>query len=147
MIEAINKRIDELKTKMPEMKLPPNIFLDMDGEFVEYIEGESLTARFPFKERYENPFGYMQGGIIVAAIDNTVSPLSYLVSPPNVTTHINTTYIRPVKNTEKFIEVIASVVEKTANGIHFMAKVKSERGKLLATSTVSCSVIRSRQIK
>jgi len=142
MTQAINKKIEELTASMPGMKLPPNIFIDMDGELIEYIEGQSLIARYPFKERYENPFGYMQGGIIIAAIDNTVSPLSYLVSPPNITTHINTTFIRPVKNTEKFIEVIASVVDKAARNLHFSAEVRNPSGRLLASSTISCSVIR-----
>lgn len=59
------------------MALPPKVFLDMDDEFIEFIEGEKLVARYPNKSRYRNPFGFMQGGIIVAAIDNTIAPLSY----------------------------------------------------------------------
>jgi len=52
----------------------------MEGEFIDLVEGISLTARFPNKDRYMNPMGFMQGGIITAAIDNTVSPLSYMLA-------------------------------------------------------------------
>jgi len=40
------------------MDLPPKIFMDMDGEFIDLVEGVSLTARFPNKERYMNPMGF-----------------------------------------------------------------------------------------
>ncbi|WP_442498072.1 hypothetical protein [Methylobacter sp. sgz302048] len=54
------------------LELPPKIFKAMQGEFLEYVEGQLLTVRFPVKERYSNPFGCMQGGMIVAAMDNTL---------------------------------------------------------------------------
>lgn len=38
------------------MELPPKIFIDMDGEFIDFVEGKTLTVRFPNKERYRNPF-------------------------------------------------------------------------------------------
>jgi len=79
------------------MELPPKIFLDMEGEFIEFVKGEKLIAQFPNFERYMNPFGFMQGGIIVAAIDNTIAPLSYVSAPPNITKEINTTFKRPIK--------------------------------------------------
>ncbi len=41
------------------MALPPKVFLDMDDEFIEFIEGEKLVARYPNKSRYRNPFGFM----------------------------------------------------------------------------------------
>ena len=41
------------------MELPPKVFIDMEGEFIDFVEGESLTARYPNKERYMNPFGFM----------------------------------------------------------------------------------------
>jgi len=69
------QRVLELMFSETGMNLPPKIFMDMDGEFIDLVEGVSLTARFPNKERYMNPMGFMQGGIITAAIDNTVSPL------------------------------------------------------------------------
>lgn len=78
-----------LRAKLPDdadIEIPPKVFTDMGGALIRYDDGEALTARFPVRERYQNPMQYMQGGMIVAAIDNTLGPLSYLVAPPSVTT-------------------------------------------------------------
>ena len=124
------------------MVLPPKVFIDMEGEFIDFVEGVSLTARYPNRERYMNPFGFMQGGIIVAAIDNTISPLSYVTAPPNITKEINTTYKRPIKDSDRFIDVIASVVEKTTTNIVLQALVMNEKGKLAAKGIVNCVFIK-----
>jgi acyl-coenzyme A thioesterase PaaI-like protein len=73
-------RLLELMPSNTGMELPPKVFVDMDGEFIDFVEGESLTVRFPNKERYMNPLGFMQGGIIVAAMDNAIAPLSYMLA-------------------------------------------------------------------
>jgi acyl-coenzyme A thioesterase PaaI-like protein len=135
-------KIRELIGSNPGMELPPKIFKEMEGEFMEYVEEQSLTARFPIKESYSNPFGFMQGGMIVAAMDNTLAPLSYLLLPPSITTHVNTTFIRPVKMADEFIHVTAFLVERTPMQIHLRAEVKSPGGKLLATCTSSSAVMR-----
>ncbi len=114
------------------MELPPKVFLDMEGEFIEFVENIKLVARFPNKERYMNPFGFMQGGILVAAMDNTISPLSYISAPPSITKEINTTFKRPVKQTDHFIEVVATVIEKTVSYISLQAEVFNSKGKLAA---------------
>jgi len=103
MNKDIMQRVLELIPAETGMKLPPRVFIDMEGEFIDLVEGISLTARFPNKDRYMNPMGFMQGGIITAAIDNTVSPLSYMLGSPNVTQTISTTFKRPVKKTDRFI--------------------------------------------
>lgn len=127
------------------LELPPKIFMDMDGQFIDFIEGKSLTARFPVKERYMNPFGFMQGGIIVAAIDNTISPLSYVLAPPNVTKEINTIFKRPIKGSEPFIDVTASMLEKTATYIILQAEVRNESRKLVAKGTAKCIFVKNRK--
>jgi uncharacterized protein (TIGR00369 family) len=117
----------------------------MDGEFIYFVEGESLTARFPVKERYMNPFGFMQGGMIVAAIDNTIAPLSYILAPPNVTKEITTIFKRPIKGSEPFIDVTASILEKTASYIILQAEVRNESGKLAAKGTAKCILVKNRK--
>ncbi len=52
------QRVLELMPSETGMDLPPKIFMDMDGEFIDLVEGVSLTARFPNKERYMNPMGF-----------------------------------------------------------------------------------------
>jgi len=120
--------------EQPDLEIPPKIFTDMEGEFINYQEGYHLIARFPVKERYQNPMGSMQGGMIVAAVDNAFGSLSYLEAPPSVTTHINTTYIRPVTPDQSYIDVTAMVMEITRRQIHMRAEIKNSSDKLLAIS-------------
>jgi len=127
------------------MELPPKVFIDMEGEFIDFVEGESLTARYPNKERYMNPFGFMQGGIIVAAIDNTISPLSYILAPANITKEIITTYKRPIKRSDSFIDVTASMLEKTSSHIILQGVVRNEQGKIAAKGIANCVFIKERK--
>ena len=134
MSDELLEKITSMLPKQADIEIPPKIFIDMEGEYIEYIEGESLTTRFPVKERYQNPLGAMQGGMIVAAMDNTYGPLSYMVAPPSVTTHINATYIRPVTVHDQYLEVTAIVVEISKNMLHMRAEAKNPKGELVAIS-------------
>lgn len=145
MNKDIMQRVLELIPAETGMELPPRVFIDMEGEFIDLVEGISLTARFPNKDRYMNPMGFMQGGIITAAIDNTVSPLSYMLGSPNVTQTISTTFKRPVKKTDRFIIVEASMIEKTETHIVMQAEVKNDSGKLMANGIAKCVFIKNRK--
>jgi uncharacterized protein (TIGR00369 family) len=145
MNKDIMQRVLELIPAETGMELPPKVFIDMEGEFIDLVEGISLTARFPNKDRYMNPMGFMQGGIITAAIDNTVSPLSYMLGSPNVTQTISTTFKRPVKKTDRFIIVEASMIEKTETHIVMQAEVKNDSGKLMANGIAKCVLIKNRK--
>ncbi|MFZ2313783.1 MAG: PaaI family thioesterase [Methylobacter sp.] len=127
------------------MELPPKVFIDMEGEFIDFVEGETLTVRFPNKERYMNPLGFMQGGIIVAAIDNTIGPLSYMLAQPNITKEINTTFKRPITQSDRYIDVTASMIQKTSTHIVLQAEVRNEKGKLAATGIANCVFIKERK--
>ena len=123
------------------IKIPPNVFLEMEGEIIEYKTGHSLIAKFPTKEKYQNPFGHMQGGMIVAAVDNTIGPLSMLEASPSVTSQLNSTYIRPITKDQQYIYITATVVEKTKRNIHIQADVRNEAGSLCVKCFASCSII------
>jgi acyl-coenzyme A thioesterase PaaI-like protein len=142
MQDDLSVKIRESAGPNPPMELPPKIFKEMEGEFLEYIDGQSLTVRFPVKESYSNPFGFMQGGMIVATIDNTLGPLSLLLLPPNITTYVNTKFIRPVKMAYEFIDVTGLVVERSPMRIDPRAEVKSPGGKSLATCTSSSAFMK-----
>jgi uncharacterized protein (TIGR00369 family) len=145
MNKDIMQRVLELMPSDTGMDLPPRVFSDMEGEFIDLVEGISLTARFPNKDRYMNPMGFMQGGIITAAIDNTVSPLSFMLGSPNVTQTISTTFKRPIKKTDRFVIVNASMIEKTETHIVMQAEVKSDSGKLMANGVAKCVFIKNRK--
>ena len=97
-LEIIMERVRErLGDKIVQFRIPPPVFVSMQAEVVAFDPEEaSLTVRFPVLEKDLNPYHTMQGGMIAAAIDNTLGPLSMLVAPPNVTRQLEVTYSRPI---------------------------------------------------
>ena len=82
---AINIFSKFLKHDSKNLKMPPPIFVAMQCEVLEYNEEEkTLTTKMPVLEQWLNPYGTMQGGMIDAAMDNAVGPLSLLVAPMNI---------------------------------------------------------------
>lgn len=120
----------------PDAKLEdfiPPIFREMKGEILAYDpDAKSLTARFPTERRYHNPYEVMQGGIIAAAIDNTLGPLSVLVAPPNLTREMAVKYKKAV--TEEFHYVIVKGWVESIEPPYLLlaARVESEDGQLFA---------------
>jgi acyl-coenzyme A thioesterase PaaI-like protein len=105
----------------------------MQGEFVAVdVEAGTLTARFPVFEHYLNPYDGVQGGMIAAAVDNTLGPLSMLVAPPNVTRRLEMTYSRPVSLDMGHIIVVGKLVERDGRQLQFAADVRSSSGVRLA---------------
>ncbi len=113
----------------------------MQGEPVEYVEGQSLAMRFPILARYQNPIGYMQGGFIVAALDNTLGPFSYLIATPSVTTSLNTQYLRPVTPDLTHITCHAKLVERTRNQLFLPAKYVTTRDAVLVMCQAVCQIL------
>lgn len=112
------------------LEIPPRVFFLLGGHFTDYDHASAtLVARFPVKDDYRNPLGFMQGGMIVAAADNTMGPLCFLQGFLGVSTQINTTFVRPVTPVETEIEVIARVVERTASLAQVSATVANAAGK------------------
>ncbi len=109
------------------MTVPPPIFNHMEGEFVNIdLEKGSMLLRFPVKNEFENPMGYMQGGMIAAAIDNALGPLSFMLAPPSVTKTMTLNYKRPIPNTLESILVHAQLDKKTDRELYLSAVVSSE---------------------
>ena len=67
--KTISDRLQSMASESTGLRIPPCL-LDMEGELLEYEEGVSLTVRFLVLPRYANPLGYMQGGYVVAVLDN-----------------------------------------------------------------------------
>lgn len=125
------KRIFE--EKMVEMKdkvmVPPPVFVAMKGEFLNFDEENAiLECRFPVLNEQLNPYGTMQGGVIAAAIDNTIGPLSMLVAPPNFTRHMELKYRRTILSESKFVYVTGKMVEQKGRQIFFTASVHDNNG-------------------
>ena len=81
---AINDLLQSMASGGSELRIPPACLLDMQGEPLEYGEGVSLSVRFPVLARNANPLRHMQGGYLMATLDNPLVPFSYLIAPPSV---------------------------------------------------------------
>src|SRR5690606_2016980 len=109
-------RLHQIAAAAPvPLEIPPRIFQLLGGHFTAFdADAASLSAGFPFKHDYRNPLGFMQGGMIIAAIGNTMGPLCFLSGFLGVSAQINTTFVRPVTPTEQWLDVDARIVERTA---------------------------------
>jgi acyl-coenzyme A thioesterase PaaI-like protein len=129
-MEILQARLGD---RIDEFILPPPVFDFMHGELLEFDPDSSyLKVRFPVLEDYLNPYGVMQGGLVAAAADNTLGPLSMLVAPPNVTRTLNMKFSNPVTPELEFIIVKAKLQERDGRRLKFTAEVRSQGGQLLA---------------
>jgi acyl-coenzyme A thioesterase PaaI-like protein len=113
--------------------VPPPAFTTMEGEFLHFdLETGELSARFPVRERHLNPYHAMQGGMIAAAFDNALGPLSMLIAPPNVTRRLEITYSRPITLAMEFITVEARLTEREGRFLTFKADLRAPDGRRLA---------------
>jgi acyl-coenzyme A thioesterase PaaI-like protein len=125
----------KLQGRTDEIKFPPPVFDAMKGEVVDFdTDREFLKNRFPVLSEHLNPYGNMQGGIISAAIDNTIGPLSLLVSPPNFTRYMTVKYGKVVSPELGYIYVTARFIEKKKRQLFFEAVVEDSDGNKLASA-------------
>ena len=131
------------------LRLPPPIFVDMQTDVRDYRPGAEgthvgavMVARFPLQERHQNPMGHMQGGMIAAAVDNVLGPLSYLVAPPSATAQLAVTYLAPVTPDLAYIEVEARFVQRAGRQLVFDATVSAPDGRPLAVARATNQVVR-----
>ena len=115
---------------------PPPVFVAMQGEFLAYdSQNLVLSVRFPVLERWLNPYGIMQGGMIAAAMDNTIGPLSALVAPANVTRHMDLKYSRSVTPQMGHINIKAYLVERNGPWLNFKVEASDPQGRRLVRAT------------
>jgi acyl-coenzyme A thioesterase PaaI-like protein len=126
---------EQLQGRTDEIDFPPPIFDAMKGEVVDYdIETQTFTNRFPVLAEQLNPYGNMQGGIISAAIDNTIGPLSLLVAPPNFTRSMEVKFGKVVSPDLGYITVKARFIERKKRQLFFEAVVENRDGEKLASA-------------
>lgn len=125
----------------PGLQIPPPCMTGMGAEPVEYREGERLVMCFPVRPEYANPLGYMQGGFIVAALDNTLGPFSYLIAPPSVTSRLSVDYLRPVVPGVPWIECEAWLVQRTSRNLYLAGEVRGPDGKAIALCQSTCQIV------
>lgn len=118
-----------------EFLIPPPIFVAMHGEVLEFdIDKGYLKIRFPVLGDHLNPFGNMQGGMIAAAVDNTLGPLSMAVAPPNFTRNFEIKYRRAVTLSTGYVIVTGNLLEQKKQQLFFRATVQDDEGNELAAA-------------
>ena len=134
-------------TQSAGMEIPPPVFKFMEGKLESYEPGNSLRVSFPVKTEYNNPLQRMQGGMIAAAIDNTMGPLSFLVTRgAAVTLSMNLDYVRGIADGKRlFVE--ASVLSRSRTNLIMEAVASDERGKMVARATAQFQLFRMREAK
>ena len=136
----LNTRLGD---KLSEYLIPPPVFTSMAGELVEFdMDQGILITRFPVCREYLNPYGAVQGGMVAAAVDNTLGPLSMLVAPPNVTRRLEVQYNRPVTPDLGSITVKAKFLDRDGQFLYFRAEVRDMDGKLLARAKATHWVVK-----
>jgi len=128
-IDVIELFKEVLGEKINEFKLPPPSFELMRCEIIEYNRDDSsLIIKVPVLEDWQNPFGTMQGGLIVGAIDNAVGPLSMLVAGANLTRSIETKYLKAITMDVGMVYVTAKLIEQKKRRLLFEVEVKDALG-------------------
>ena len=126
---------NNLKGRIEDFNVPPPVFNAMQGELIGYdLDKKTLTNKFPILSEHLNPYGNMQGGMISAAIDNTIGPLGMLVAPPNFTRHMETKYGKVVSLDLQYIYVTARFINQKKRQLFFDAIVEDKEGNKLASA-------------
>ncbi|MBD8528242.1 PaaI family thioesterase [Pseudomarimonas arenosa] len=125
----------------PQALMPPPCFVEMQSEVMDYFDGVCLRIRFPVLTRYQNPWGFMQGGFVAAALDNTIGPFSFLVGPPNVTSTMQIHYLRPVTPDLPHIECQANLLDKNDRGMIIQGRVLAPDLRVLVLAQANCQIV------
>ncbi|MFC2055145.1 PaaI family thioesterase [Chloroflexota bacterium] len=130
IIELVKNRLGD---RFDDYLIPPPVFVTMQGEYMSFeLDSGTLITRFPVLDMYLNPYGYMQGGMVAAAVDNTLGPLSMVLAPPNVTRRLEMKYSRPVTPDLEYITIKGRLVGRQDPQLTFSAEVRDPQGMLLA---------------
>ena len=115
--------------------IPPPVFISMGAEFLTIDPDKSIVeVKLPVPYSSLNPFGTMQGGIIAAAVDNAIGPLSMIVGPVSYTRDMELKYRKPVKGDFEYIIVRANLTDKKNRRLFFSAEVLDPDGNILITA-------------
>lgn len=141
-IQIFHSEMESCNIHFPTAQLPPNCFVLMKPEYLEYESRMMLKISFPVEKEYLNPMLGMQGGIISAAFDNVFGPLSYLAArTPCTTLDLHTNYIRLITEKDTLI-VTARVVSRGQSTMHLSAEATNLKDKLIATCSTHMMIMK-----
>jgi uncharacterized protein (TIGR00369 family) len=95
------------------------------------LEGERLTARHTFPERFQGAPGIVHGGLVAALLDEAVGQVSGPAVSPGVTSRLEVRYLAPVPVEEELL-VGAELIGVDGRTATAEATVQDASGLLLA---------------
>jgi len=129
---------EALGKNLHEFNLPPPSFEIMQCEILQFdVKKKFLVVKIPVLELWLNPYGTMQGGMIIGAVDNAVGPLSLLVAPKNMTRKIESKLLKPITEDMEYIYVTATLIEQKKRRLIFDVVVKNKEGIIYAKATLT----------
>ena len=141
-IQILFSEMASCNKQFPTAQLPPNCFVLMKPEYLEYESRTMLKISFPVEKEYLNPMKVMQGGFITAAFDNVIGPLSYLAARNLCTSmDIHTNYIRSVAAGDT-LTITARVISRSSTAMHLSAEAVNSKGRLVATCSANMIVMK-----
>ncbi len=111
--------------------------------FTRYLNGRVIYAKrgeieieFELKPEWANPTGLLHGGMQSAMLDDvigmTTATLGYAGFLITIDFHVD--YLGKVKVEGETVRVKAKMVREGRNIVHFVAKIKDMKGKLIASA-------------
>lgn len=130
LMEIVHNKLGD---SFDDFLIPPPVYESMHVQFISFDqEVGRFVIRVPILDEFLNPYGAMQGGMVAAAMDNALGPLSMLVAPPNVTRRMEVKYSRPVTKELEYFIVEATLQGRDGNRLSFRAEAWNASGELLA---------------
>ncbi|MFT5836446.1 MAG: acyl-coenzyme A thioesterase PaaI-like protein [Sulfurimonas sp.] len=127
---------------LKELLMPAPSYAVMKCELVKFDkESSTLTIKIPVLESWLNPYSTMQGGMIVAAIDNALGTLSMLLAQKNMTINLESKFKKPVTMDLEYIYVTASLLESKKRALIFEVVVKDKEDNIYTTAKVTNLIV------
>lgn len=112
--------------------VPPPTTHELGGKIVEYVKSKSMVTVYPVPERFTNPMGMLQGGILSAMFDDTIGWLTYAATArPVVSTGFNVQFIRGVKAGSPLV-IRAVIMSKSRQTMLVSAEAFTKNDKQVA---------------
>ncbi|MEO3807940.1 PaaI family thioesterase [Sphaerisporangium sp. B11E5] len=106
--------------------------------------GHAVFAFTPAEYHY-NPIGSVHGGVFATLLDSAAGCAVHSMLPAGVrytTLDLNVKYLRPITTQTGRVRAIGTVTHLGTRTALAEAKLQDEGGRLLATATSSCLIIR-----
>lgn len=130
------------------LELPPPSNKTLGTVYTEIDFGKKLAAEIKHDHAFTNPLGMYQGGFLCAGLDDVYGPLSYMAAKkPVVTLDMNTSFVRPFVPKDVVAVFSAEVVSISKSVLFMRAEVRTQSGKLIATSTNTSMILSEEQQK